>query len=107
MSQSNQIQIPVIQTGDSGTQIQQNTNKVFRNIYNQVVSLISDVSQIQGLGDVLLSPLSLVQFQLIHGDAWILANGQSSVGTKYQVLTNNLTVPTITVAGANAFIKVN
>lgn len=107
MSNANQVQIPIIQTGDNVTQVQQNTNKVLRNIYNQVTSLISSTAQIQGIGDVILSPLNLIQFQNIHSDSWILANGQSSVGTKYQTLTGILTVPTISVAGTNAYIKVD
>lgn len=104
----NQIQIPVIQTPNGEvTLLQQNANKVLRNINNQVVGLQTSVSQIQGLGDVILSPLTLAQFQTIHGSSWIVANGQSSVGTSYETLTNNKTVPTITVGGSTAFIKVN
>jgi hypothetical protein len=104
----NQVNIPVIQTQvPSMTQVQQNINKVLNNIYGQVTTLQSSVSQIQGLGDVILSPLTLSQFQTIHGDDWIIANGQSSVGTSYETLTNNKTVPTVTVSGVTAFIKVN
>ena len=103
----NQTQVPVIQTGDQSTQIQQNVNKVLRNINNQVVSLQNDVSEIQGLGDVILSPLTLTEFQTEHSDNWIEANGQSAVGTAYQILTRLSTVPTITVSGVTAFIKVN
>jgi hypothetical protein len=105
---ANQVQIPVIQTQTQAiTQIQQNTNKVLRNINNQATSLQTEVSQIQGLGDVIFSPLTLTQFQTIHGTSWIEANGQSSVSTAYETLTGNKTVPTITISGATAFIKVN
>lgn len=104
----NQVNIPVIQTPtQSVTQIQQNINKIFNNIYGQVTSLQTLVDQIQGLGDVILSPLTLSQFQTIHGTDWIVANGQSSVGTSYESLTNNKTVPTVSVSGVTAYIKVN
>jgi hypothetical protein len=105
---ANQTSIPVIQTPTpSLTQVQQNVNKVLNNIYGQVTSLQSSVSQIQGLGDVILSPLTLSQFQTIHGTNWIVANGQSSVSTGYETLTGQKTVPTVTVSGVTAFIKVN
>ena len=105
---ANQTQVPVIQTPNGAlTLVQQNTNKVLRNINNQVTGLNTEVSQIQGLGDVILSPLTLSQFQTIHGTDWILANGQSSVGTAYETLTNIKTVPTVTISGVNSFIKVN
>lgn len=105
---ANQVQIPVIQTTvPSLTQIQQNTNKVLNNIYNQVTTLQSTVTDIQGVGDVIFSPLTLAQFQQIHSTDWIEANGQSSVGTAYYSLTSIKTVPTITLSGATAYIKVN
>jgi hypothetical protein len=105
---ANQVNIPVIQTQTPGlTQVQQNINKVFNNTYNQIVSLQDDISTIQALGDVIFSPLTLVQFQSVHNSDWIIANGQSCVGTAYEILTLNKTVPTITLSGATAFIKVN
>lgn len=105
---ANQTSIPVIQTGtNSLTQIQQNINKVLNNIYGQVTNIQNLVNQLQGIGDVILSPLTLTQFQTIHGTNWIVANGQSSVGTAYETLTKNQTVPTITVGGVTAYIKVN
>lgn len=104
----NQTQVPVIQTGTpSLTQVQQNANKVFRNINNQVVAIQSQVDQMTILGEIKLASLTLTQFQNIAGTNWILANGQSSVGTAYETLTGNKTVPTITVTGSTAFIKVN
>lgn len=105
---ANQVQVPVIQTSvNSLTQVQQNTNKVLRNINNQVVSIQNSLDTIQGLGDVIFSPLTLIQFQSIHSTDWIVANGQSAVGTAYETLTMNKTVPTITLSGATAYIKVN
>ena|ERR1700743_1365888 len=104
----NQVNIPVIQTGtNSLTQIQQNVNKVLTNIYGQFTSLGDQVSQVQGLGDIILSSLSLSQFQTIHGTTWIESNGQSCVGTSYESLTGNKVVPNITVIGATPYIKVN
>lgn len=104
----NQRQVPVIQT-DNGdmTQFQQNTNKVMRNLSNQIDSLQTSINEMTILGEIKLASLTLTQFQLIAGTQWIAANGQSSVGTAYANLTKNQTVPTIIVAGANAFIKVN
>ena len=104
----NQRQIPVIQTPDMNvTQLQQNSNKVLRNLSNQVDSLQSLMNQTQIIGEIKTASLTLSQFQNIAGTNWILANGQSSVGTKYALLTGNNTVPTITVVGATTFIKVN
>lgn len=104
---ANQTQIPIIQTGDQNTQIQQNTNKVLRNLNNQVTALQNFTGMLLGIGDVSFSALGLIQYQAIHGKTWILANGQSSVGTAYASFTGLLTVPTISVSGCNAYIKVN
>lgn len=105
---ANQVNIPVIQTqGSDLTQVQQNINKVLNNIYGQLVTLAGNVSLIQSVGDVLFSPLGLSQFQDSHGEDWVVANGQSSVGTTYQSITGNNVVPTITLSGATAYIKVN
>lgn len=104
----NQRQIPIIQTQtDSATQIQQNTNKVLRNLSNNVDSLTTSINQTNLIGEIKLANLTLTQFQSVAGSGWILANGQSSVDTSYSKLTGNNTVPTITVAGTTAFIKVN
>lgn len=105
---ANQCQIPVIQTSENNiTQIQQNANKVLRNLNNQINVLQTDVSQMTILGEIKLASLTLTQFQAIAGINWILANGQSSVGTAYETLTGNKVVPNITVAGSTSFIKVN
>lgn len=105
---ANQVQVPVIQSPDSNvTQLQQNANKVLRNLNNQVVVLQGMVSEMEIIGEVKLAALTLDQFQSVAGLEWILANGQSSVGTEYAKLTGNNTVPTVTVAGTTAFIKVN
>ncbi len=104
----NQRQIPVIQTPDNSvTQIQQNSNKVLRNLSNQVDDLNNSVNQTKIIGEVKFASLTLEQFQEIAGTNWILANGQSSVGTKYALLTGNNTVPTVTVTGTTTFIRVN
>jgi len=104
---ANQVQIPVIQTGDHLTQIQQNVNKVLNNLNAQVVTLQTTVNALQGIGDIGFASLTLAQYQSVHGKGWVLANGQSSVGTAYEALTLNKTVPNITLTGATAFIKVN
>lgn len=104
----NQTQIPVIQTPDqSTTQIQQNSNKVLRNLNNQITSLATSVDQMEIIGEVKFASLSLTQFQLISGTNWISANGQSCIGTQYSNLTKNNTVPNVSVTGVNAYIKVN
>lgn len=59
------------------------------------------------IGEVKLASLTLAQFQSIAGTNWILANGQSSVGTQYALLTKNNVVPTVTLAGVTTFIRVN
>lgn len=105
---ANQTQIPTIQTeNDSLNQVQQNINKVFRNLNNQITDNQTAISQMTIVGEVKLASLTLEQFQNIAGTSWIEANGQSSVGTQYASLTGNNTVPTISVTGSNAFIKVN
>lgn len=105
---ANQTQVPVIQVPDGSiTQIQQNTNKVLRNLNNQIVSLQSSIDEMTIIGEVKLASLTLTQFQMISGTNWIAANGQSSVGTQYSQLTKNNNVPNVSVAGVNAFIKVN
>lgn len=105
---ANQVQIPVIQTPDGNvTQLQQNSNKVLRNLNNQINVLQGQMDQTEIIGEIKVASLTLSQFQSVAGTGWILANGQSSVGTKYAQLTGNNTVPTITVSGTTAFIRVN
>lgn len=89
------------------TQLQQNANKVLRNIYGQLVPIQDFVTQNTIIGEIKFSPLTLAQFQAVAGDTWIAANGQSSVGTKYASQYGQNTVPNISVTGTNAFIKVN
>lgn len=104
----NQVQVPVIQNIDSSTtQIQQNANKVLRNLNNQINTLQTQVSQMEILGEVKLANLTLAQFQNIAGKDWVLADGSSCVDTDYSRLTGNNTVPNISVTGTTAFIKVN
>lgn len=104
----NQTQIPSVKTTDDAlNQTQQNVNKVLRNLNNQINVLQSTVDEMNLIGEIKLANLTIVQFQAIAGKNWILANGQSSVDTSYARLTGNTTVPTITVTGTTAFIKVN
>ena len=87
-------------------QIQQNVNKVLTNINNQITDLQSSVNQLEILGEIKLSALSLSQFQAFAGDSWIAANGQSCVGTDYAKEFSVTTVPNISISGTNAYIKV-
>lgn len=103
-----QTQIPLIQTdNDHLNQTQQNINKVLRSINSQVSSIQDFVNESTIVGEIKLASLNLTQFQKISGTNWILANGQSSVGTAYALLTLNNTVPNISVTNATAFIRVN
>lgn len=105
---ANQVQIPVIQgAGAATTQVQTNTNKVFTNLNNQITSLTSQINQTTIIGEVKLADLGVAQFQTQAGDNWVLANGQSSMGTAFSKLTGNNVVPTISIAGLMAFIRVN
>ena len=105
---ANQVQIPVIQTEDKDlTQVQQNTNKVLRNLNDQIVLLQDAMSLLTIIGEIKFAPLTLEQFQEVAGPTWIAANGQSSVGTTYALKFGVNTVPTISLAGTNAYIKVN
>lgn len=45
------------------------------------------------IGDFRESMLTLIQFQAINGPGWVLANGQSCVGSYYEEITGNTTVP--------------
>ena len=103
----NQTQVPVIQSDQNTTQLQQNTNKGLRNLNNQLVSLQDEMNQTVIIGEVKFASLSLSQFQAVAGNNWILANGQSAVDTEYARLTGNTTVPTVTLAGVNTFIRVD
>lgn len=108
MNTPNQIAVPVLQTtNDSLNQVQQNVNKVLRNINNQLVQAQNELARMDILGEIKFASLTLAQFQATAGKTWIAANGQSSVGTAYAAFTGNNTVPTISVTGCNAFIKVN
>lgn len=106
---ANQTQIPVIQTKDANlTQIQQNTNKVFRNINNKLVEVEVSVSTSKIIGEIKIFNLTVAQLQdvSVAGD-WLLCNGQSCVDTKYSKLTGNNTVPNIALGSINTFIRVN
>lgn len=105
---ANQVQIPVVQTTDSALiMIQQNVNKVLRNINNQLNVVQKEVNETIIIGEIKIANLTEEQFQSVAGTNWLLCNGQSCVGTKYSLLTGNNTVPTLTVGGINTFIRVN
>lgn len=108
MAQANQRQIPVIQTDNgSVTQLQQNSNKVLRNLSNNIDSLQTSINEMTIIGEIKIANLSVSQFQDIAGTNWILTNGQSCVDTEYARLTGNKVVPTTSLTGINAFIRVN
>lgn len=105
---SNQVQIPSVQTkDDSLNQVQQNVNKVFRNLNNQIVATATEVNEMIIIGEIKFAPLTLAQFQAQAGNDWILANGQSSVGTQYALMFKTNVVPNVSVSGTTAFIRVN
>lgn len=105
---SNQVQIPAVQTpNDSLNQVQQNINKVLRNLSGQISTLTSSVDEMEIIGEIKFASITLAQFQAQAGTGWIAANGQSAVGTQYAVLFKTNNVPNISLTGANAFIKVN
>ena len=105
---SNQTQIPYTQSPDGVLNlVQQYVNKVFRNINNQLNDVQASVAQMNILGEIKFSPLTLSQFQAQAGDTWIEANGQSCVGTKYASQYGLNTVPTVSVSGCTAYIKVD
>lgn len=104
----NQRQIPVIQTADANiTQLQQNSNKVLRNISNQAISIQNSIDEMTIIGEVKIANLTVAQFQSIAGTNWLLTNGQSCVDTAYARLTGNKTVPTISLGSLNNFIRVD
>lgn len=104
----NQRAIPVIQTDNKDlTQVQQNTNKVFRNISDQADQLQIEMDQTIIIGEIKIANLTQPMFQGIAGDEWLLCNGQSCVDTEYSRLTGLNVVPTFTVGGINTFIRIN
>lgn len=104
----NQRQIPVIQTPDANvTQLQQNSNKVLRNLSNNIISLQTSVNEMTIIGEIKIANLTVAQFQSIAGTNWLLTNGQSCVDTAYARLTGNKTVPTISLGSVNNFIRVD
>lgn len=106
--EANQIQIPQVTTNNNDlNQVQQNINKVFRNLNNQVVSLQRFESQNTILGEIKIANLTQAQFQGLAGDGWLLCNGQKCVDTDYSKLTKLTVVPNFTVSGINTFIRVN
>lgn len=52
-----------------------------------------DALQQFAIGEVVGSMLTLTQFQAIMGTGWILCDGESVVGSQYQILTSNNNVP--------------
>lgn len=105
---ANQTQIPVIQTPDSNlTQLQQNSNKVLRNLNNQITEITVEINQMTIVGEVKIANLTVQQFQNTAGTNWFLCNGQSCVGTLYAQMTGNKVVPTISLGSLNNFIRVN
>jgi len=104
----NQRQIPVIQTPNAEmTQFQQNTNKVLRNLSNQVDTIFMSLNEMTIIGEIKIANLTVEQFQKVAGTNWLLTNGQSCVDTEYSRLTGNNTVPTLSLGSVNNFIKVN
>lgn len=101
-------QIPVIQSKDKDlVQTQTNVNRILRTVNNQISNVEDSVVNGTIIGEVKFASLTIEQFQSVSSSDWILANGQFCIGTAYAALTKNNSVPTITVSGANAFIKVN
>ena len=97
---SDQVQIAIFKSDNNDiNQIQQNVNKVLRNLSQRI--------ETDKLGDVRFSTLNLSQFLAAHGQGWIAANGQNCQDTAYGALFVQKTVPNIVVAGTNAYIKVN
>jgi len=103
----NQTQIPVIQSPDPLPQIQQNTNKVLRNLSDNIDQLQMQMDETEIIGEIKIANLTQAMFQGIAGDNWLLCNGQSCVDTSYSRLTGLNVVPTLTVSGINTFIRVN
>lgn len=105
---ANQTQIPVIQSDDANTTLlQQNTNKVLRNLSLKIDDLQFSVNQMTIVGELKVANLTVTQFKQVAGDNWLLCNGQSCVGTFYARLTANNVVPTTSIGGFNTYIRVD
>lgn len=108
MIPSNPNQIPVIQSSSQElVQVQLNINRILRNLNNKIMNINDLITNGSNVGEVRFSSMNITQFQLSTSTDWVLADGQNCIGTKYANLTKNNTVPSISVSGVNAFIKVN
>lgn len=105
----NQTQIPVIQSSDASdlTQIQQNTNKVLRNIYNQLTTIQIQADEAEIIGEIKVANISVSTFQSMAGTNWVLCDGASCVGSSYSQLTGNNNVPNVSIGSFNSFIRIN
>jgi hypothetical protein len=96
------ITIPKVQTQD------RNTNQLQNNANTAVGQLSSQINQINIIGEIKLSTLTLDQFQRQGGPGWVFCNGANCVGSTYNKITGNLVVPTIAdLDGAHYFVRIN
>ncbi len=90
----------------------------FPRVMNQIQqNIIDGIDRIQvglvpvtsSIGDTVLSPLTLAQFQSQRGKGWILSDGANVQGSLYQKITGSPTVPdqTADYPNANPYIRVN
>lgn len=105
----NQVQVPLLHHDDPiVVQLQQNTNKVFKNFSNQTTSIQDAIEAMIIIGEVKQAVLTMEQFERVAGPGWLICDGQSCVDTEYARLTGNNVVPTIPpFDGVNSFILVN
>lgn len=103
MATNNLFSLPKIQT--TNRQI----NQIQDNVRSQVAQgLQNAISASSAIGEVKGTTLTEDQLQNQLGGNWVLADGRNVVGSKYQQLTGNNTIPTIAAAGpVNYFIRIN
>lgn len=100
---SEKVSIPQIQHPDRVVnQIQQNFVTAFNALQRSLLN------QTTAIGDIRESGLTVDQFQTFYGTTdWVLADGSSAIGSGYQRLTGNTTVPTKANGATNYFVRIN
>lgn len=96
------VSVPQVQHSDRiVNQIQQNLTSAFDKLQQNQLLNTSTV------GDIRESALTTAQFQSFYGFQWVLADGQSVIGSDFQHLTGLTVVPDKTGGDTNFFIRIN
>lgn len=97
----NTITFTKVQTQDRTiNQLQANADATFQQLGN-------DINQVTVIGEIKLANLTEDQFQQQAGPGWILCDGRSIIKTSLNKLTGQLVAPSLTIVGAQYFVRIN